>query len=71
MYAHGPFNNILNVTYNRNSAESTNLYAFTNNIVGAAGIQGVSTDPFDWGLPSLSFTTIADVRDRIPSRRVD
>ena len=71
MYAHGRFNNILNVDYDRNSAESTNLYAFANNIVGAAGIQGVSTDPFDWGLPSLSFTTIADFRDRTPSRRVD
>ena len=38
---------------------------------GAAGIDGVSSDPFDWGIPSLSFTTVADLRDRTPSRRVD
>ena len=33
----------------------------TPNIAGDAGIDGVSTDPFDWGIPSLSFTTIADL----------
>ena len=67
----GRFINTLNVTYNRNSSSSSNLYAYGTDIVGAAGIEGVSSDPFDWGIPSLSFTTIADVRDRTPSRRVD
>ncbi len=71
MYAKGRFNNMLNVSYNRNASNSTNLYAFSTNVTGIAGIQGVSTDPFDWGIPSLSFTTIADLRDRTPSRRVD
>jgi trimeric autotransporter adhesin len=61
----------LNVTYNRNAASTTNLYAYTTNIAGDAGIDGVSLDPFDWGIPSLSFTTVADLRDRTPSRRVD
>jgi hypothetical protein len=63
MYAKGRFNNTLNVSYNRNSSESTNLYAFTTDVVSEAGITGVSTDPFDWGIPSLSFTSIADIRD--------
>jgi trimeric autotransporter adhesin len=71
MFVEGRFNNTLNVTYNRNTATSTNLYAYNTNIAGAAGIQGVSSDPFDWGIPSLSFTTVADLRDRTPSRRVD
>ena len=38
---------------------------------GNAGITGVSTDPFDWGLPQLSFSTIASLRDVTPSRRTD
>ena len=71
MYAKGTLNNTLNVSYNRNASSSTNLYAFNTNVAGNAGIEGVSADPFDWGLPSLSFTTIADLRDRTPSKRVD
>jgi trimeric autotransporter adhesin len=71
MYAKGRFNNMANVSYNRNQSTSTNLYAFNTNVVGAAGINGVSTDPFDWGIPGLSFTTVADLRDRTPARRVD
>ena len=67
----GRFINTLTVTYNRNSSSSTNLYAYNTNVTGNAGIEGVSTDPFDWGIPGLSFTTLADVRDRTPSRRVD
>jgi hypothetical protein len=71
MLTTGRINNVLTVTYNRNSSSSSNLYAYTTDVVGAAGIEGVSTDPFDWGIPGLSFTTIADLRDRTPSRRVD
>jgi hypothetical protein len=67
----GRVNNVLTVTYNRNSSRSSNLYAYNTDVVGAAGIDGVSSDPFDWGIPGLSFTTIADLRDRTPSRRVD
>jgi outer membrane receptor protein involved in Fe transport len=71
MLTKGRINNVLTVTYNRSSSRSSNLYAYTTDVTGAAGIQGVSTDPFDWGIPGLSFTTIADLRDRTPSRRVD
>ena len=40
---------------NANHNESTNLYSNVTNIAGLLGITGVSTDPGDWGLPSLSF----------------
>jgi hypothetical protein len=71
MLSKGRIVNTLTVTYNRNSASNTNLYAYNTDVAGAAGIEGVSSDPFDWGVPGLSFTTVADVRDRTPSRRVD
>ena len=71
MLAKGGYNNVLSFTYNRTSAASTNLYAYNTNVAGEAGIEGVSADPFDWGIPGLSFTTVADLRDRTPSRRVD
>ena len=36
-----------------------------------AGIAGVSTDPFDWGVPQLSFSSLSSLRDVTPSRRTD
>ena len=35
------------------------------------GVLGVSTDPFDWGAPNLSFSHFASVRDITPSTRTD
>ena len=32
---------------------------------------GVSTDPFDWGAPNLSFSSISSLRDLNPSLRTD
>ena len=62
-----------NVTVNFARTESTGLnrYAFVNDVTGNAGVTGVSPDPFDWGLPQLSFSTIASLRDVTPSRRTD
>lgn len=71
MLTKGRYINTLNVTYNRNSSRSTNLYAYATDVAGLAGINGVSTDPFDWGIPGLSFTSVSDLRDRAPSSRVD
>ena len=33
-----------------------------------AGIAGVSTDPFDWGVPQLSFSSLSSLRDVTPSQ---
>ena len=62
-----------NVTVNlsRTEASTFNRYAFIEDVTGAAGIAGVSTDPFDWGLPQLSFSSLASLRDVTPSRRTD
>nr|ADC36062.1 hypothetical protein [uncultured bacterium 213] len=67
---HGIFST-LRLGFNRQHGETTNLYANGSNIAGDAGILGVSTDPFDWGAPGLSFSSFASLRDVNPSMRTD
>jgi hypothetical protein len=58
-------------TFSRTSSSTLNTFAFGQDVTGLAGINGVSTDPFDWGVPSLSFGTYTAVRDTAPSARTD
>lgn len=62
----GKLTNIVRVDFNRSRTRSQNLYAFTQDITGTLGITGVSQDPFDWGLPNLSFTNLASLQDVNP-----
>ena len=55
----------------RSTSTSTNLYAYLVDVAGNAGINGVSTDPFAWGVPSLSFSTYSGLRDVTPTKRSD
>ena len=59
------------VNYSRTVSHSLNQYAFVDDVAGDAGITGVSTDPFDWGVPQLSFSSLSGVRDLTPTRRTD
>jgi len=61
----------VNVNYSRTESQSRNQYAYVENVAGDAGITGVATDPFDWGVPQLSFSTFTSLRDVTPSRRTD
>jgi hypothetical protein len=61
----------VNVNYSRTVNGSQNHYAFLENVAGGAGITGISTDPFDWGVPQLSFSSLTGVRDMTPTRRTD
>lgn len=61
----------LRAQYNRNRSVTTNQYAHVRDVAGEAGVGGVSTDPFAWGVPSLSFATFTSLRDITPSVRVD
>ena len=62
----GKLTNIVRADFNRNRTRTQNLYAFNNNITGTLGMTGVSTNPFDWGLPNLSFTDVANLQDTTP-----
>jgi uncharacterized membrane protein YgcG len=62
----GKLTNIVRVDFNRSRSRTQNLYAFNNDIAGALGIGGVSQNPFDWGLPNLSFTDFASLQDTTP-----
>lgn len=58
--------------FNRQHADTQNLYAFSQNIAGDAGLLGVSADPLDWGAPSISIGgTLTALRDLTPSSRTD
>ena len=46
--------------YNRSESQTFGNLAFSQNLAGDAGIAGVSSDPFDWGAPSVSLTRSAD-----------
>jgi hypothetical protein len=59
--------------FNRQHAETSNLFAGVTNVAGDAGLQGVSPDPFDWGAPQLSIggPLNLSLRDTTPSVRTD
>lgn len=62
----GKLTNSLRFDFNRSRTRTQNLYAFNNDVTGTLGIGGVSTNPFDWGLPGLSFTDFASLQDTNP-----
>jgi len=62
----GKLTNVFRVDYNRNRVSTQNLYAFSQNITGDLGITGVSQNPFDFGLPNLSFTNFGGLQDTNP-----
>jgi trimeric autotransporter adhesin len=62
----GKLTNSFRVDFNRTRTRTQNLYAFNNDITGNLGITGVSTKPFDWGLPNVSFTDLTSLADINP-----
>ncbi len=62
----GKLTNIVRADFNRNRTRTENLYAYNNNVTGTLGITGVSENPFDWGLPNLSFMNFTSLQDTTP-----
>jgi trimeric autotransporter adhesin len=70
-YGKGRLSNTLRVTYNHNHVSTSNLYSNILDVAGNAGIGGISTSPFDWGLPVISFSSFSGLNDPVPSRELD
>jgi trimeric autotransporter adhesin len=73
VYGKNRATNNLRVNYNHNHVSTTNLYSNTTDVAGpgGAGITGISNDPFDWGLPGISFTSFGGLNDPRPRRELD
>jgi trimeric autotransporter adhesin len=70
-YSKNRFTNIFRVGYNHNHVATTNLFSNVLDVSGSAGITGISGDPFDWGLPGISFTSFGGLSDPTPRRELD
>ena len=72
-YGKGRVTNIFRANYNHNHVSTTNLYSNVTDVAGpgGAGIGGISNDPFDWGLPGISFTSFGGLSDPTPRRELD
>ena len=62
----GKLINTFRIDFNRSTITTNNLYAFVTDVAGAAGINGVSQDPLNWGIPNLSFTNFGSINDVNP-----
>ena len=73
VYGKNRITNILRFNYNHYHVSTTNLYSNVTDVAGpgGAGINGISNDPFDWGLPGISFTSFGGLTDPIPRRELD
>ena len=67
----GHFSNNLRFNYNRNYADTTNLYAGITDIAALAGITNASNNSFDWGVPGLNFSNFSSLHDINPQQRTD
>lgn len=56
------------LNWSRNRVEVLSDNAYINNVVGALGIEGVSTQPIDYGIPQTSFASFSGLSDPDPSR---
>jgi len=71
VYGHGRVTNNLRFNYNHNHVSTTNLYSGLVDVAGDAGITGIGTDPFGFGLPAISFTNFGGLSDPTPRRELD
>ncbi len=59
--------NAFTAGFNRERINTLNPFAFSQNIAGDLGVQGVSQLPMDWGIPWIDFTNFNPLNDVIPS----
>lgn len=61
----------VNVNFSHTASNSANRFAGVENVAALAGISGAATDPFAWGVPNLSFSSLTGLRDVTPTDRSD
>ncbi len=71
VYGKGRTTNNLRFTYNHNHVSTTNLYSTVTDVAALAEVGGVSTNPFDWGIPGINFTSFSGLSDPTPRRELD
>src|SRR5437016_8294325 len=73
VYSKGRESNMFRMNYNHNHVFTANLYSNATDVAGTggAGITGISNDPFDWGLPGISFTSFGGLNDPTARRELD
>jgi len=59
--------NTLTVNFSRQRSSTLNPFANKQDIAGLLGIQGISINPLDWGLPTTQFTNFTGLNLSIPS----
>ena len=57
------------ITLNRTRVETSNAFAYKQNVEDALGIAGVSQDPINWGPPTISFTDYGSLSLAAPTLR--
>jgi trimeric autotransporter adhesin len=67
----GRLTNNIQFGFSRARNSMANLYSGIQDVAGNAGILGVSQNPFDWGIPRLSFTNFTGVTDTSTSQRIN
>ena len=71
VYGKGRATNNLRFTYNHNHVSTTNLFSGVTDVAAMAQISGVSTNPFDWGIPGINFTSFSGLSDPTTRRELD
>lgn len=69
--SHKNWTNMLRLGFNQQHTSQSNRYAGILDVAELAGINGVSTDPSDWGVSNLSFTNYRGVTDIAPQTQRD
>ena len=59
--------NSWNLNFNRQRTTLLNSFTFQQDVAAELGIAGVSTSPFDWGIPTIGFTNFGGLSDPLPS----
>ncbi len=71
VYGKGRATNNLRFNYNHNHVSTTNLYSGVTDVASLAQIGGVSTNPFDWGIPGINFNSFSGLSDPTPRLELD